>query len=228
MLVFFRTIILYISVILAMRIMGKGQVGELQPYELVVAIMLSELAAVPMQDTAIPLFDGIIPIITLMFLEVLISFLCLKFIGFRRIVSGVPSIIIKNGKINETELLKQRVNLDDLMEELRMKGYLNISDVEYAVLETNGNLSIIPKAEYAPVTIKDMKLQFSPIHLPITIILDGIVMKENLKVAGHDLKWLNSTLRTKNINKPQDVFFAMFDSNGQLFIQERIANEKQV
>lgn len=226
MLVFFRTIILYIFVIIALRIMGKGQIGELQPYELVVTIMLSELAAVPMQDTAIPLFDGIVPILTLMFLEIIISYLCLKFIGFRKVVSGVPSILIQKGKVDERELSKQRVNLDDLMEELRMKGYLNISEIEYAILEPNGTLSVIPKPETKPVTKLDMNLTSNPVFLPITIVLDGHIMKDNLKISGHDIKWLKSTLKTKNIRDIKNVFFAMFDSNGQLFIQERLNNEE--
>ncbi|MDP4134244.1 MAG: DUF421 domain-containing protein, partial [Bacillota bacterium] len=140
--VFVRTIILYISMVLAMRLMGKKQVGELQPSELVVSIAISDLASIPMQDTSQPILSGLIPIITLMSLEVVLSFICMKSSLMRRALDGKPTILIEKGKIIEKELAKMRYNLDDLTEELRSEGFFDVRDVEYAILETTGSLNI--------------------------------------------------------------------------------------
>jgi uncharacterized membrane protein YcaP (DUF421 family) len=210
-----------------MRIMGKRQIGELQPFELVIAIMLSELAAVPMQDTGIPLINGIIPILTLMCIEIIISFLTLKSQKLRRVVCGIPSILIEHGKLNEIEMQKQRFNLDDLMEDLRMLGYLDISDIEYAIVENSGKMSIIPKSDASPPTRKDMKIKENDSMLPIGIILDGKLNKENLRLSGYDEAWLNKQLKKNHVDKYEDVFIAILDSKGSLFVQKRCEdNEK--
>jgi uncharacterized membrane protein YcaP (DUF421 family) len=222
--VFIRTIILYLLVVIIMRIMGKRQIGELQPFELVIAIMLSELAAVPMQDTGIPLINGVIPILTLMSLQILISLLTLKSQFFRKIICGLPCTLIQNGTVNEKELLKQLLNLDDLMEDLRMAGYLNISDIEYAILENSGKLSIIPKFTKGPVTKEDMKLKGTEEKLPIGIILDGKLNEKNLQISGYNLSWLMKNLKLNKIEKISDVFIAMLDSKGNLYIRRRGSN----
>jgi len=145
-----RTLILYILVVIIMRIMGKRQIGQLQPFELVIAIMISELAAVPMQDKRIPLINGIIPILTLLFAQITFSFIGLKSTRARAIICGRPSILIQNGKINEAELRKEMYSVNDLLEQLRIKNIYNIADVEFALLETNGQLSVIPKSQKGP------------------------------------------------------------------------------
>lgn len=226
MVVFTRTIILYILVVCIMRIMGKRQIGELQPFELVIAIMLSELAAVPMQDTGIPLIHGIIPILTLMILQISISLITLKFQGARKIICGIPSILIKDGVVLEDELLKQRFNLDDLMEDLRMAGYSNITDIEYAILENSGKLSIIPRFSKSPLIKEDLKLKGNEETLPIGIILDGKLNVDNLKASGHDMNWLNKNLKQKKLDDINDVFIAMIDSKNSLYIQRRDKFEK--
>ena len=152
--VMFRTIILYIIVVIAMRLMGKRQIGELQPFELVITIMISELASLPMQDVRIPLIHGIIPIITLLVLEIIISLLELKSEAARAIFCGRPSILIKSGIIDVKELKCQRFNVTDLLEELRLQGYYNLEEIRYAILETNGQLSVITKNETSSVTKK--------------------------------------------------------------------------
>lgn len=210
MVVFVRAIVLYIFVVVVMRKMGKRQIGELQPFELVIAIMLSELAAVPMQDTGIPLLHGIIPILTLLLLEIIISYITLKSRPFRKIVCGTPSILIEHGKVVETELAKQRFDLDDLIEGLRILGYLNISDIEYAILETNGKVSVVPKFSKSPVTREDMQLQGQDPMLPIGLILDGKLNKNNLRLMGYDESWLYNQLSMYKINKVEDVFIGMF------------------
>lgn len=221
MIVFIRTLLLYIVVVAVMRIMGKRQIGELQPFELVIAIMLSELAAVPMQDTGIPLIHGLIPILTLMFLEIFLSYITLKSRSIRKLVCGTASVLIQHGKIMEEELRRQRFNLDDLMEELRLSGYLNISDIEYAILENSGRLSIIPKSLRSPVTRKDLNLSQPEEELPVSLVLDGQLNYKNLNYLGKDRKWLLNKLKEYNINKIEDAFIAMLDSNGELYVQRR-------
>ncbi|KRQ87980.1 hypothetical protein ABG79_00145 [Caloramator mitchellensis] len=221
MIVFLRTVVLYFFVVLVMRIMGKRQIGELQPFELVIAIMLSELAAIPMQEPGVPLINGLIPILTLMLLEVGISYLSLKFQPIRKIVCGEPSILVKHGKVIEEELRRQRFNLDDLMEELRLLNYFNLNEIEYAILETNGKISIIPKPEKSPLTKKDLNIVSPPEKLPLSLILDGELQYNNLLVSGYDEIWLKEQLKFYNIEKYEDVFIAMLDTKGQLFVQGR-------
>lgn len=221
MVVFIRTLLLYTMVVIVMRIMGKRQIGELQPFELVIAIMLSELAAVPMQDTGIPLIHGIIPILTLMILEVALSYITLKSKALRKIICGTPNVLIMNGKLVERELKKLRFNLSDLMEELRISGYLNISDIEFAIMETSGKLSIIPKSDKTPISRKDMNIKQPEENLPITIIMDGEINKRNLKISGHDLRWLMDMLKKNDIRNVKECLVAIIDSDGQFFAQRR-------
>jgi len=161
LIVFARTIILFLLVMIVIRVMGKRQIGELQPFELVLAIMIAELATVPMEDKEIPLINGIIPILTLLLLQVAITFISLKSDKLRGVISGTPSVLIENGKIIESELRKLRYNLTDLLEQLRLKNFPNIADVEYAILETSGELSIIPKSQKRPVTPEDLNIPTS-------------------------------------------------------------------
>ena len=217
--VLFRAIILYFVVVFVMRIMGKRQIGQLQPFELVIALMISELAATPMQNTNIPLLHGIIPIITLLVLQVLLSTLQLKSEVARYIFCGKPSILIEKGKINIKELKNTKMNLNDLLEELRLKDYYNIEDIEYAIMETGGQISIIPKSDLEPATRKDLKLSVSQDMIPVTLILDGKINRNNLKLINKDKSWLYSQLKKKNITSTDEVLIALLDSKGKLFYQ---------
>ncbi|MGY0373074.1 YetF domain-containing protein [Clostridium sp. JNZ J1-5] len=219
--VMIRTVILYIVVVLTMRLMGKRQIGELEPFELVIAIMISELASLPMQDLRIPLIHGIIPIITLLILQSIITILELKSEKASAIITGIPSIIIRKGKIDIKELRNQRLSFNDLIEELRLNGYYNISDIEYAILETSGQLSIIPKSAATPVTREDLQIVSDEEKLPITLILDGKINKQNLKLANKDLNWLNLQLRANNIKSTDKVFIAILDSMGNFYCQSK-------
>lgn len=217
-----RTLILYAVVTISVRIMGKRQIGEMQPSELVVAIMISDLASVPMQAIEIPLLSGIIPVFTLIVAEVFMAVLSLKSKTARRIITGEPSIIIYNGHINEKELSRQRFNLNDLLEQLRISGYPDLSDVEVAVLETNGQLSIIPKAEARGVTVRDLRLEnVLKESLPFMLISDGEINQSELKRSGKDEKWLKKELKKQKINSVKEVFAASLDINDGLFIQRK-------
>jgi len=219
LIVLLRTVILYFIVVFTMRMMGKRQIGELQPFELVIAIMISELASLPMQDTRIPLLHGIIPIITLLVLQVIISLAELKSETARTIFSGKPSIIIKDGKIDIKQLKYDRLNINDLMEELRLQGYYNIVDIEYAILETSGHISVIPKTELEPATKQDLNIKSTQDKLPITLILDGKINKYNLNLIEKNNSWLQSQLRKNNVNSSDKVFIALLDSKGKFFYQ---------
>lgn len=217
-----RTLILYAVVTISVRIMGKRQIGEMQPSELVVAIMISDLASVPMQAIEIPLLSGIIPVFTLIVAEVFMAVLSLKSKTARRIITGEPSIIIYNGHINEKELSRQRFNLNDLLEQLRISGYPDLSEVEVAVLETNGQLSIIPKAEARGVTVRDLRLKnVLKESLPFMLISDGEINQSELKRSGKDEKWLKKELKKQKINSVKEVFAASLDINDGLFIQKK-------
>lgn len=219
--VLIRTIILYLVVVITMRLMGKKQIGQLQPFELATAIMISELASFPMQDTRLPLMHGVIPIVTLLILQVSTAFLQIKSEKLRGLFCGKPSILIKEGVIDVNQLKYQKFSINDLMEELRLKGFYNLEDVQYAILETSGQLSIIPKTELTMVTKADMKIKCSQETLPLTLVLDGKINKDNLKIIHKDEAWLNKQLKNKNIQSIQDVFIALLDSKGNFYFQER-------
>ena len=219
--VFARTLILYVLVVIVMRIMGKRQIGQLQPFELVIAIMISELASVPMQNTGIPLINGIIPILTLLVAQITMSFISLKSTKARGVICGKPSILIENGRINEKELRKEMYTINDLLEQLRIKNFQNIADVEFAILETNGQLSVIPKPQKRPVCPEDLNIPTKNEGLPIALIIDGEINYENLAKANHDVYWLKTELNKFGIRNLKDVLFASLDSNGNLFYQER-------
>ncbi|MCY6958935.1 DUF421 domain-containing protein [Clostridium brassicae] len=217
--VMIRTAILYSLVLLTMRLMGKRQIGELEPFELAIAIMVSELASLPMQDLGIPLIHGIIPIITLLILQTIITILELKSDLFRRIICGKPSVLINKGKIDVNELRHQRLSFNDLMEELRLKGFYNLQDVEYAVLETSGELSVLPRTDTIPATKKDLNIQSQQEKLPVTLILDGQICKENLKVIDKDISWLESQLKRNKIENANKVFIGILDSKSKFYFQ---------
>ena len=222
-----RTVITFFLIVFTMRLMGKRQIGELQPFELVVTIIVSELASLPIVDPKIPLLYGIGPIITLILLEVMISFIQMKFEKTRILFSSHPSILIRNGYIDFEEMKKQKFNIDDLLEELRLEGYFNIEDIEFAILETCGELSIIPKTELTPATKKDMNIESTQDTLPLTLIVDGKIRDYNLKLVEKDTKWLINSIHKQGHKDIKDVFLAMLDSQGELYIQAKDDSKKQ-
>ena len=212
-----RTVILYIYLIFIMRVMGKRQLGQLEPVDFVVALMISELATLPMGDNRIPLIYAIVPITTLVFLQVMTSFLELKSEHIRSILNGQPSILIKDGLVNVEELKQLRYNLDDLLAELRQNGYFNLQEIHYAILETDGSLSIVPYTSYEPPTRQDLKIKVEDEPLPMPVILDGVINKSNLKSIGKDIYWLEKKLSRHNIKSHRDVLVAIVYSNNHKF-----------
>ena len=217
--VFIRTILLYLFSIAAIRLMGKRQVGQLQPYELVVALMIAELAAAPMEDIGVPLLYGIVPILGLMLLHGLATLLSVRFTAFRRLLSGGPSVIIRKGVIQYEEMRRMCYTTTDLMEELRALGYLNIADVSTAILETNGRLSAFPHAENRPATPKDFRLTVPYEGIPMTLIVDGRMQQDHLKKCGLNEKWVMAQLKTAGFSHVEEVLLASLDTQGRLLIQ---------
>jgi uncharacterized membrane protein YcaP (DUF421 family) len=202
-----------------MRVMGKKQIGELQPTELVFALIIADLSAVPMENLNVPILYGVIPVFTLFIVEEFLSFIALKSDKARGVIYGKPTILIEHGKVLENEMRKQQFNINDLLEQLRIKGHSSVDDIEFAILETNGQLSTIPKAEKRPVNTQDMKLNVDQEELPITAIIDGRILSRNLKLIGHDDEWLLKELKKQKVDSPKDVFFAFISGKNKLSYQ---------
>lgn len=221
LLVVIRTLILYATTVILLRVMGKRQIGQLQPYELVVIIMISELAAIPMNNTSIPLVSGLIPIFILVAAQVTLSFISLKSEKARGIICGKPSILIDNARIVEEEMRRQRYNINDLLEQLRSKNVSNIADVQYAILETGGQLSVILKSEKRPVEPQDLELEVEQEILPITLVIDGQVIHENLRKINRTEDWLHEELGNLGIKQVREVLFASLDDRGKVYYQSK-------
>ena len=194
---YLRTIILYLVLIAVIRLMGKRQIGQMEPSEFVVTMLVANLASIPMQDSGIPLYSGVVPILTVLGLELVLSVLSMRSVRLRRLFCGKPVILIENGRILQENLRKTRITLDELTGHLREKDVLDILAVQYAVLETNGNLSVFPYPGERPASAKDAGIQAKKQHLPVTVIGDGYLYKENLTAAGKTQAWVEKTLREK-------------------------------
>ncbi len=219
--VILRTLILFVLVVAVMRLMGKRQIGQLQPYEVAVLIMVSALAAIPMEDIGIPLINSIIPIALLLSFQVLVSFSAQKSERVRAVLCGRPSVVIMNGKLMEPELKNLRVNINDLLEQLRIAGYPNLSEVEFAVMETNGGLSVVSKSQCRPVKPKDLGVPTPYEGLPYPLVIDGNVNYENLSKVKLDEIWLKGELAKFGITSFQQVLFASLDTEGNLYYQRK-------
>ncbi|MDT3705120.1 MAG: DUF421 domain-containing protein [Thermincola sp.] len=227
LIVLVRTLILYTLIMVAMRFMGKRQIGQLQPFELVVTLLLSELAAIPMENPGIPLINGITPILTLLVAQVTLSFISLKSERARGIICGTPNVLIENGKIIEHELQRLRYNLSDLMEQLRAKNIPNVADVEFAILETSGQLSVVPKSQKRPLIPEDLHLNTQYEGIPYTVIMDGHIIHKNLTKMNLDIHWLLTELKKNGVDRPEDVFFASLDAKGNLYFQKKSSGGQQ-
>ncbi len=224
---FFRTIILYLLLITGLRLTGKRQIGELEPTELVLTMILSDLAAVPMQDFGVPLIDGIIPILTLLSLSTLLSYLSLRSVRFRAWACGKPTIIIRNGKLLQAAMRRTRLTIDELLEELRQQSICDLSTVKYAILETSGQLSVLLYPQHQPLTPQTAAQPPADdsVSLPTVIISDGRLLQENLHHAGYEENWLRSQLKKAGVSRPSDVFLLTVDDAGQVVIIKKEKKE---
>ena len=216
--VFIRTILMYFFVVLIFRMLGKRQIGELEPSELVVAIVISEVAALPIQDTSQPLINSLIAIFLLVILEVCVSFGAYKSLRVRKIFFGTPSVFYEKGKINQKEMEKQRFNLNDLMECVRNTGATSLDEGDFVIMETNGNVSVIPNTKSRPVNTEDMGINAQQTYLSYVIIDNGTVNYNNLKRIGMSEKQLQKRLRPYDIYEYSDVFCMTATTNGDVVV----------
>ena len=213
---YMRTAILYILLIVSVRLMGKRQVGQMEPAEFVVTMLVANLASIPMQDDGIPLFTGLVPILTVLGVELVLSALSMKSFTLRKWLCGKPVILIENGRILQDNLRRTRITLDELMGHLRLNEVLQIQTVQYAILETNGSLSVFLKAGERPATAKEAGIQAQAEALPVTVIEDGKIMKNNLKTMKKNEKWVKKVLENKNASK-EETFLLTVDRGDKIF-----------
>ena len=195
---FYRTVLFYFLLLVVMRLLGKRQLGQMEPSEFVVTMMIANLATIPMEDDGIALFSGLVPICVILGTELVLSFLNLKSSRIRKLLCGKPVILIENGNILQQNLRKTRISLDELTGHLREKDVLDLKSVQYAILETNGNLSVFPYPKEQPASARDAGIQVRQQFLPITIISDGELIKENLTIAGKDMHWVKRVLEQEH------------------------------
>ena len=219
---YIRTILLYLVLIAVIRLMGKRQIGQMEASEFVVTMLVANLAAIPMQDGGIPLYSGLVPIVTVLGVELVLSALSLRSIRLRKLLCGKPVILIENGNILQQNLKKTRVTLDELTGLLREKDVLDIRAVQFAILETNGNLSVFPYPKERPASAKDAGIPARKQYLPITIISDGHLMKENLAKAKKDERWLRRVLE-ENRAQLEDTWLLTVDGADKICFYRREA-----
>lgn len=220
-----RTLIVYFALLLTMRLMGKRQLGEMELSEFVVAALIADLAAHPLQDMGIPLINGLVPIAVLFCCEVLIAGLSLRFIRLRELLFGKPSLLIVKGKINQAEMRRNRFTLDELMQNLRSQGRTDVESIEYAVLETDGKLNLLPYAEECPVTAGQMKLRCTDSGYPLIVISDGRVLEGNLRHLGLDREWLDRELRIRSLFGAQEVYLMTVNEKHEVFLAQKEETE---
>ena len=211
LLVYFRTIILYLVLVIVIRLMGKRQIGQMEASEFVVTMLVANLAALPMQDESVPLVAGVVPILTILGVELLLTVLCMRSIPLRRILCGKPVILIENGRLLQKNLQKTRVTLDELTELLREKDILDLNTVQFAILETSGKVSVFPFPKDRPASAQEAGIKAQKQYLPVTVISDGVLMQQNLRISGKDISWVQKTLK-KNKTTVQDTFLLTVDA----------------
>ena len=212
---YLRTAVLYLVLVLSVRLMGKRQIGQMEASEFVVTMLVANLASIPMQDGAIPLYSGLVPILMVLGMELTLSGLLLRSMWLRKLFCGKPVILIDNGRILQDNLRRTRVTLDELSGHLRQKDVLDIRDVQFAILETDGTLSVFPYPKYRPASAKDAGIRAGRQYLPVTLIQDGIVCRENLKKTGKDIQWLRQELARHDAD-PGSTFLLTLDESGRV------------
>lgn len=217
----FRSIIIYLLALILLRIMGKRQLGEMQPFELVIMLIIADLATIPMAETALPLIHGIIPILTLAVVHSVLSYLSRKSIFLRKVINGKPKIIITPNGIERSALKELNLNFSDLIEGIRGAGYFNLEEILYAIIQTNGTITVLPRSAYAPLTANDLKLEKEPASLPIIVFSEGKIMQENLNLAGIDSSFLETEIQNAGFKNLKDIILITLNNKGKMYIQPK-------
>lgn len=226
LMIIWKTAVLYIIVVISMRLMGKRQIGELQPFEFAVALMISELAAFPLTDNNKSILDGLIPIAILVGCQFLLSVWSVKSVKARELICGRPRIVILNGNLQEKNLRKELYTINDLLEQMRIANIQNVSDIEHGILETNGQLSLVLKSQKRPVTPADLGIETKYEGLSLDLIIDGEINADNLKLAKLDLGWLEKQLQDNGWPNAGDIFYASLDTQGNFYFQPKLKAAK--
>ena len=215
LLVYLRTIILYLILVVVIRLMGKRQIGQMEASEFVVALLVADLASIPMQNGDIPLLSGIVPILTVLGIELVFSVLCMRSIRLRQLLCGKPVILIENGRLLQQNLRKTRITSDELTELLREKDVLDLKTVQFAILETSGRVSVFPYPKDRPATAQEAGIRAQKQYLPVTVISDGVLLQQNLRISGKNMAWVQRTLK-KNKTTLQDTFLLTVDASDNI------------
>ena len=217
---FIRSIILYIIVLIVMRLMGKREIGQLQPFELAIAIMIADLASIPMTDIGIPIFNGIIPILGLLVMHLLISVINLKSSKIREIICGKPEVLIYRGKIDEKAMKRERFSLNELEEKLRSNNVMNLGDVEYVILETSGDISVIQKPNKRNTIPEDFNIMPPYEGIAYNLVIDGKVMYKNLRHINKSYQWLKEQANKFQM-QPEEALIITLNGKGDIFCQKK-------
>ena len=217
-----RTVILYLIVLFVIRVMGKAELSKLDPFQLVILFMIAELAAIPIESIDVSVLSGITALLTLLFLEVAISFIAMKSQKVNNFINGKPSILIDKGEIDLKELKNLRITIDDLLEQLRLKNFPSMTDVDYAVLESNGDLSVIPKSNKRNLTPEDFDINIATTVMPMVIISDGNLLRKNLDRINIDENYLMTELSKYNLSDYSQVFLCFYDETSKLHIYPKV------
>lgn len=223
--VFFRSIVIYTIVLIVMRLMGKREIGQMQPFELAISIMIADLASIPMSDIGIPISNGIIPILGLLVMHLIISIINIKSSKLREFICGKPTILIYKGKIDEKKMKKERFTLNELEEKLRSNNITNIGDVEFAILETSGDISVIQKPNKRTTTPEDFNIMPEYEGISYNLVIDGKIMKENLNKIGKDYEWLKKQTQKFQM-MPEEAFIVTINEKGNIFCQKKLTKEE--
>lgn len=222
---FVRSIIIYVIVLIVMRVMGKREIGQMQPFELAISIMIADLASIPMADIGIPIFNGIIPILGLLVMHLIISVLNIKSGKMREIICGKPTILIYQGKIDELKMKKERFTLNELEEKLRSNNVMDIGDVEFAILETSGDISVIQKPNKRTTTPEDFNIMPDYEGIAYNLVVDGRVMTENLKKIGKNYDWLRRQTQKFQM-MPEEALIVTINGKGSMFCQKKLTEKE--
>lgn len=216
-----RAILIYILVLFVFRLMGKRQIGQMQPFELVLTLIIADLATIPMAESSVPVLHGVIPLLTLVVVHYFLTLISKNSVKFGNFISGKPVIVINPKGIDEKALHSLNITVDDLFEAIRGAGYFNLEEVQYAIMETNGTVNVLPKAEFSPVVNKDLKLKIEETSIPVTLVSEGKPMKNNINLAGVDLPFIEKFMKKAGIDKISKVLVLTLNKSGTVYIQEK-------
>lgn len=215
-----RAVILYVLLLFLIRLMGKRQIGQMQPFELVLTIIIADLATIPMGDLAVPLLHGIVPLFTLSLLHFALTMITKKSSILNKFISGKPVIVIDSKGIDSKAINSLKISIDDIFSSIREKGFFSLEQIEYAIMETNGRISVMPKQNFAPVTVGDMQLKMDENHLPVTLVGEGKILKDNLEIAKVDESFINRVLKNAKIKNVKNCLVLTVDSKHNVYVQE--------